>query len=419
MPTLAEWEQALTVPRRVIVESSQNLVQQVQQRHARKDAQRKQGQPAPPRKNNLTVVQTFAPELAVPVVPAYLLHRLGVVTTPSVENLADISSTWAYLRYLWAFRIPEAGERNPLLRLSEEARRIDFHQKALLSDEIGVGMAAVLLGTYFNAPLAVDVSIAMQEPTWQRQIVPQNDSSPDYLFFDSTQTNLYVVECKGTQSARSNSLNQVRRGTEQVQALNFTNRATPPSLVIATCLSKKGTRVLLIDPPGEDDSHPPEKPERVSEREWIIRDAAEFVRSTRLLSNAKVLSFSGADEAAANMLERTHIREQKTFRYAARETQMAENEFGQFRGVRQRVAMKDRMNIEVFQALDRRVYDAVVAEDSARTDEEMRAFQRRAIAASREPHTTQPVSTSHENGTLVVRSAGPDGSLLEIRVSAP
>ena len=107
-------------------------------------------------------------------------------------------------------------------------------------------MAAVLLGTYFNAPLAVDVSIAMQEPTWQREIVPENDSSPDYLFFDSTQTNLYVVECKGTQSARSNSLNQVRRGTEQVQALNFTNRATPPSLVIATCLSKKGTRVLLI-----------------------------------------------------------------------------------------------------------------------------------------------------------------------------
>jgi hypothetical protein len=278
-------------------------------------------------------------------------------------------------------------------------------------------MAALLLGTYFNAPLAVDVSIAMQDPNWQ--IGRQNNSSPDYLFFDSTQTNLFVVECKGTQSSRSMSLDQVRRGTEQVQALTFTNRATPPSLVVATCLSKKETRILLIDPPGDDDSPPTERPERVSEREWMIRDTAEFVRSTRLLSNAKVLSFAGADEAAATLLEQTHTKVRRTRRYEARETEITENEFGQFRGIRQRVGLKDRMNVDVFQAVDRRVYDAVVAEDSARTDEELRTFHRRAVAATGEPQNMQPVSTRRENGALVVRSAGPDGSLLEIRVSAP
>jgi hypothetical protein len=98
---------------------------------------------------------------------------------------------------------------------------------------------------------------------------------------------------------------------------------------------------------------------------------------------------------------------------------MTENEFGQFRGIRQRVGLKDRMNVDVFQALDRRVYDAVVAEDSARTDEELHTFQRRTVAAMGETQTMQPVSTRRENGALVVRSAGPDGSLLEIRVSAP
>ena len=45
MPDLAEWEQALTVPRRIIVESSQNLVQQVQQRHARKMRSESRGNP--------------------------------------------------------------------------------------------------------------------------------------------------------------------------------------------------------------------------------------------------------------------------------------------------------------------------------------------------------------------------------------
>src|ERR1035438_6600882 len=137
MPTLDEWEQALTTPRTVIVESSQALVQEVQQIHAAKDAKRVQdGDPIPPRKNNLAPVATFAPELQVPVVPAYLLERLGVVTTPLIPNLADLCSTWARLRYLWAFEIPNPGAQAPRLKLSAEARNIDFHQKGLLSDEI-------------------------------------------------------------------------------------------------------------------------------------------------------------------------------------------------------------------------------------------------------------------------------------------
>jgi hypothetical protein len=400
----------------VIVESSQALVQEVLRQHALKNAERQQkGQPAALRKNTISRVPAFDPELAVSVVPAYLLHRLGVVTTPSIENLADICSTWARLRYLWAFEVPQSGDQNPVLRLSNEATRIDFHQKALLSDEIGVGMAAVLLGTHFDSPLAVDVSIAMQDENWQ--IGLQNNSSPDYLFFDSTQANLYVVECKGTQSSRSISLDQVRRGTEQVQSLTFTNRATPPSLVVATCLTRRGTRVLLVDPPG-DDKPAPEKPERLTDRDWIIRDSTEFTRSTRLLSEAKLLTYAGADEAAANLLEQTHMRGQVRRRRTSREAETTENEFGHFKGIRQRVGLKDRMNIDVFEALDSRVYDAVVAGDPARIDGEMQAFRQRVSAETLEPQTLQSVSTTHEDDALVVRSAAQDGSLLEIRVSA-
>ena len=121
MPTLEEWEQALSRPRLVRVESSQGLLQEVRQRHSKKDAKRQQnGQAIPPRKDNIKVVPAFDPTLDVPVIPAYLLHRLGVVTTP--ENLADICSTWAYFRYLWAFDIPFAGEASPTLRLSDAAR---------------------------------------------------------------------------------------------------------------------------------------------------------------------------------------------------------------------------------------------------------------------------------------------------------
>jgi hypothetical protein len=418
MPTLEEWEQALAAPRRVHVESSPSLLQEVQKRNARNDAKRQQlGKAIPARKNTLSAVSAFAPQQVLEVVPAYILHRLGVVTTPAVENLADICSTWAYIRYLWAFDIPAPGTVNAILRLSDAAKNIDFHQKGLLSDQIGVGMSAFLLGTYLNAPLAADVSVAMGDPAWPIDL--RHDTSPDYLFFDAAQTNLFIVECKGTQTSRYYSLDQLCRGTEQVPSLTFTDGRTPPSLVIATCLTEEGTSILLVDPPN-DDELPPEhlaRPERVGDREWRVRNDAEFSQATRLISEAKVLSFAGAYQAAASKLDRAHIRTAGMPGFVGPEPVFTENEFGKFRGVRQRVGLKDRFNIDVFQALDTSVYEALLSEESVRTVEALRSFQSRSALVNVE--MTQPVLTTHEKEAVVVRSAGPDGSLLEIRVSPP
>lgn len=418
MPTLEEWEQALSVPRRVHVESSTRLIQQVQQRAAKKDAERqRRGQAIPHRKGSLSEVAAFAPVRVVQIVPAYLLLRLGVVTTPVVENLADICSTWAYIRYLWAF--DTTGSPGSDLRLSDAARNVDFHQKGLLSDQIGVGMAAILLGTYLDAPMAVDISIAMADPSWPIDL--QYDTEPDYLFFDSSQANLFVVECKGTQTSRANSIDQVRRGAEQVPSLIFTNGKTPPSLVVATCLTKKETRVLIIDPPGSDDSPPGSRNnERVGERRWRVRDDAEFRRSTVLMSEAKILSFAGAYEAAATKVERARIRTGTRPRSLTPDFSFTENEFGTFRGIRQRVGMRDRFNVEVFQGIDTTVYDALLSDEVERTAAAVQNFARLSSRAlSDDPEQVQPVRTLREKGSLVVRSAGPDGSLLEIGISPP
>jgi hypothetical protein len=208
MPTLQEWRQALSTPRLVEVESSQALINEVQQKHDARDAALTEAQKAiPVRKGNLTEVAPFAPTRAMQIIPAALLHRLGVVTTPQVENLADLSSIWAYIRYIWAFDLPNPAVPFTPLRLSEAAQRIDFHQKAVLSDQIGIAMATLLFETELNAPLSSDVSVAMNDPAWP--IDTLNRSSPDYLFFNIDQTNLYVVECKGTQSSRSAALARI------------------------------------------------------------------------------------------------------------------------------------------------------------------------------------------------------------------
>jgi len=418
MPTLEEWEQALAAPRRVQVESSSNLLEEVRQQHKKKDAKRQQdGQPIPARKNNLTVVPAFSPEKYVEIIPAYMLNRLGVVTTPAIENLADICSTWAYFRYLWAFEILPPNIKKPVLRLSQAARQIDFHQKGLLSDQIGVGMAAVLLGAYLDAPLAADVTVAMDDPTWPIEL--QYDTSPDYLFFNATQTKLFIVECKGTQTTRASSLDQLRRGTEQVPSLTFTDGRTPPSLVVATCLSKSGTRILVIDPPGEDQPKHLERTERVAQREWRVRNDVEFARGTRLISEAKVLSFAGADEAAASKIEGVRKRIPAMPKIQPRESEIRENEFGTFKGTHQRIGMRDRFNIDLFQALDTTVLEGLISDEPAQIDEQMRTFQNRLSAISAKTKKAQPVSVIHQKGTLIVRTAGPDGSLLEVQVSPP
>jgi hypothetical protein len=244
MPTLQEWRQALSTPRLVEVESSQALINEVQQKHDARDAALTEAQKAiPVRKGNLTEVAPFAPTRAMQIIPAALLHRLGVVTTPQVENLADLSSIWAYIRYIWAFDLPNPAVPFTPLRLSEAAQRIDFHQKAVLSDQIGIAMAALLFETELNAPLSSDVSVAMNDPAWP--IDTLNRSSPDYLFFNIDQTNLYVVECKGTQSSRSAALEQLRRGCEQAASLIFTDGRARQVLRLSA-ISPSGNEVIAV-----------------------------------------------------------------------------------------------------------------------------------------------------------------------------
>src|SRR5690606_35551700 len=197
---------------------------------------------------------------------------LGVVTTPPIDNLADICSTWAYYRYLWAFALPDPPCHTAPLCLSTHALAIDFHQKGLMSDQIGVGMAALLMAESFGAPDAADVALAVDDDAWDFTL---GEDSPDYLFFDEDQSRLFVVECKGTRCGRPAAIDQLRRGTEQLRSLQFQDgRPDPTGLVIGTLLAADSVTVLVIDPPRDSGEGPVESyREKSGERTWRIKDA--------------------------------------------------------------------------------------------------------------------------------------------------
>jgi len=352
LPTLIDWYNTLMTDRELSVVSSQNLVNEVQRKQSRRLRDLiNQGKSAPPMKTQLTPVSMFNPLITIYLKPLSLLHAIGRITTPPVPNLADLSSTWALIRYFWAFEIPNRTTNQPLI-LSNIARQIDFHQKALLSDEIGMGMAYYIMTKYFKTTEVIDVSIALKE----MPVNLQYSTSPDYLFFDDPNGLVYVVKCKGNQSSRPTTMDQLRRGTEQVPSIIFDDGSRAESLVIATCMLSNGTTVYIIDPIDENgnnlsDSSDFYKAEKIGPTQWRVKDYERYVMDSRLFSRAKTLAFAGADfEALAQLPSETQESWIKYARKPKKEVKLRTT-FGDFIGVRDTIRTMDGLRITLYRGM--------------------------------------------------------------------
>jgi hypothetical protein len=419
MPTVDEWDAALRTPRLISVESSLNLIDEITVKQQQRDAYLQARHKPLPSRKPLSLVAGFPEYREIAVQPIQLLHRLGVVTTPAIENLADLCSTWAYYRYLWAFEMPIGQPAPERLRLSSDAIDIDFHQKGLMSDQLGVGVAALIMASDFNAPEAADVSTALDDPTWNFTL---GRESPDYLFFDPAQTRLYVVECKGTRCSRQEAVNQLRRGTEQLPSLQFRDgRAAPPAFVIGTMMSKSSFRVLMIDPPGEEDSPritAEDRPRKTGIRSWDIPNSEKFDLASRAVSQSKALMFGGADEIAAKKMDNLYERRRRLPRPTPRKTEITENEFGRFSGIRERMPVRDRLRVEIFQGIDESLRTAYERDDLAEiVAERGRVVRRTGIVDPDNPLRGFGVHYDERQNQKIVQSVAPDGTLLEMRLT--
>jgi hypothetical protein len=282
--------------------SDQNLLNKVTDHIAKRNTKLEQHNKAVPPSKPPTIVHEIRTEPTWTIRAIDLLRKLGRMTTPPTVNMAQLSASWATRRYFWA--IAEGATR---LRLSDDARKIDFHQKGLLSDEFGIGLAGLLLEQRFSAPFTVDVSVALGEPTLYQDIQQQGSAEPDYLMWGSANTEpYYVVECKGTGTSFSTSRDQLRRGLEQVPSLVFGGGPREiVTLVVATCMLQTQTKVYVLDPPPDE---PPEGKrdqasehkisERTGHRQWTIRDPDGFRRRIELARQGDLLSWAGQFETA-------------------------------------------------------------------------------------------------------------------------
>jgi hypothetical protein len=234
--------------------------------------------------------------------PVDLLRKIGQLTTPSSLNMAQFSASWATRRYFWAIQ-PGAGD----FRLSQDARQLDFHQKTLLSDEFGIGMAGVVMERYFLTDGFSDVSAALADPTFGLQ--HQGDPEPDYIMWNRAAGQYYVVECKGCQTNRSTALDQIRRAMEQLPTVSFrdTNR-TMVSLVLATLLDKTSTTVIVLDPSDDErEFRDKDVSQRISQRRWRVENEEKFAGRAGELQRSYLLKWSGQSQAAGTIDEHIEV----------------------------------------------------------------------------------------------------------------
>jgi hypothetical protein len=383
MPTSAEWQQALCKPYRINIESSSQLCDAVINCQQNSAGTRRPVVTKP----NLTPWPAGGMQRTVEIRPIDVLHQLGRITTPLIPELVDLSSTWAEIRYLWAFQPNFRQSRVTSLRLSNSVKNLDFHQKTLLSDEFGVGFAAYYMSAFEGATDPVDVFIAKR--SLQSTIRGNSRRSlPDYIFRGRGIDQYFIVECKGTQSQRSAAVRQLKRGAEQVMTIMIAPPASVTRLVIGSWLQNT-ISILVIDP---DDLPKVRLLSRWSTKELDV------------CARAKKLAYIG-DYAAAQAELQDVIEDLPSMQFEKRELVQRPTDHGSFLGSEELRRTPDGRELLMFRG---------IRQEAGNTHHQKTQIEQMQTN-DKIPYPFLSESFS-ERDTAIVRSISPDGSLFEVRV---
>ena len=187
-----------------------------------------------------------------------LLLTIGYLTTPIHTPGVSLSSFWAFVRYLHA--VSDEGD----LRLTPAFFELDSHQKAILSDDFGIGVpirwlldhlqiASIVEGRYFIQRMAATVGAHAAAPARRGPA-----KSPDFVVRDTAGI-WHVIECKGTQSGsayRNRQLgdpgNAVHGAVAQKRTITFprshAGQRLACGLVLAVHGSDSSSSLKIIDP---------------------------------------------------------------------------------------------------------------------------------------------------------------------------
>jgi hypothetical protein len=188
----------------------------------------------------------------VPIDMGAALLMLGSITVPNGFSVASPAAHWAWVRYFSAL-----GPQ-PDLRVTTPFSDLDPHQVGILSDDFGVAVTTQwLFGQVKGFKQVVDGRrFILQYAHLLTQAAPQpakigSGKSPDFVVLDNA-GKWHVLECKGTQTTRRQSLYQLDRARQQKQAIEINSALAGLSLAAGLFLASEGShersRMMVHDP---------------------------------------------------------------------------------------------------------------------------------------------------------------------------
>lgn len=221
-----------------------------------------------------------------------MMLRIGSLAIPAMSIEHSINAWWAWLRYASAFT------DGPAFRLKAAYADLDAHQKAVLSDDFGMGVTLSYLipaldlqtifdGRYFVDFLAPSVSAKAVQIAKNGQL-----KSPDFIGQDSA-GRWHAIECKGTQTSSQARRNQLKAGRHQKANVVFPPAVRGEKLVSALLIGRAAgsfrSSLLIEDPEGDT---------RFRVGKGALAGAEEAARRATL---ARALGLIGYPAMAANI----------------------------------------------------------------------------------------------------------------------
>ncbi len=218
-----------------------------------------------------------------------MMLRIGCLAFPAQSTALDINAWWAWLRYASAF------SPGPDFLLRREYADVDGHQKTILSDDFGMGIAltyvapALQMQTLFDGRYFVQFIAPKLGATIAKVAKNGQFKSPDFIGRDKI-GRWHAIECKGTQTKGARETQMVT-GRAQKANIVFPAARQGQKLVSGLLIGRDGSSTassLLIEDP-EGDLH-------VEVTEDLLADADEAMARATI---ARALGVAGLHNAAS------------------------------------------------------------------------------------------------------------------------
>lgn len=219
-------------------------------------------------------------------------------------DVYDAHVRWALLRYLGIFEA--TGLQPPKFGLSAAGRRVAGNQRRVMSEELGIGYASLLSGSWLipdtafgsNTVTAVDIDLLLAGIDGNLRTVQVGIRRPDYLIVgrdSSSNVKLGLLECKGTKS-RHYAVKQLAAASEQLAGVTI-NSQTLPGLAVSSIVGGRMIeyRAVQRGPGGRAEQISSGDPMPSGQDSVYLADTA-----LDFMSADEVPHFSSADESVAD-----------------------------------------------------------------------------------------------------------------------